>query len=86
MKDDELITYLLTHNIHEYEAGELVTFLPTAFCRKFIPEFNWPLQYSDYYSEKKNKSKENSRKTYATALSKLKQNGFGIALQARNSL
>lgn len=56
--------YLVSNGIPDYEAGELIIFLPTAFCRKMLPELNWLPNYFDYYSEKKKirrKYQENQR-------------------------
>jgi hypothetical protein len=53
MKNEELYGYLISKGIPDYEAGELMIFLPIAFCRKKLPELNWHPDYFDYYSEKK---------------------------------
>jgi hypothetical protein len=47
----EIRQLLVENGIPEYEAGEILIFLPTAFCRELLPELKWPDQYIDYYSE-----------------------------------
>ena len=54
MEIDELHDFLISKGIPEFEASELIIFLPTAFCRKLLPKINWLPSYNDYYSEKKN--------------------------------
>lgn len=53
MENEELYEYLISKGLPEYEAGELIIFLPTAFCRKMLPDLNWLPGYFDFYSEKK---------------------------------
>lgn len=52
MENEQLHEYLISHGITDFEAGEFIVFLPTAFCRKLLPELDWPLNYIDYYSDK----------------------------------
>jgi hypothetical protein len=53
MENDVLYDYLVSNGFPEFEAGELIVFLPTAFCRKLLPDLNWLPHYYDFYSEKK---------------------------------
>lgn len=53
MENEELYSYLLSKGISKFEAGEIIIFLPTAFCRKLLPDLNWPSEYYDFYSDKK---------------------------------
>ena len=53
MENEQLHEYLISHGISDFEAGEFIIFLPTTFCRRLLPELNWPSDYVDYYSEKK---------------------------------
>jgi len=64
MENEELCEYLISKGLPEFEASELILFLPTAFCRKLLPELDWPTDYFDYYSENKkirNKYQDNPR-------------------------
>lgn len=53
MENEQLHEYLISHGIPDFEAGEFIIFLPTAFCRRLLIELDWPSNYVDYYSEKK---------------------------------
>lgn len=53
MDNEALRQYLVQHGIPAKEAEEIILFLPTSFCRKMLPEINWPQEYVDYYSEQK---------------------------------
>ena len=64
MENEELHEYLLQNGIPEFDAGEIIVFLPMAFCRQLLPDVKWLPEYIDYYSEKKKIKKvykENSR-------------------------
>ena len=64
MENEELHNHLIKKGIPEFEAGEIIIFLPTAFCRKLLPQLNWLSEYYDYYSDKKQikrKYRENQR-------------------------
>lgn len=52
-ENEALQKYLIQKGIPASEAGEIIIFLPTAFCRKLLPELNWLPEYYDYYSESK---------------------------------
>lgn len=43
----------LQQDIPEAEADEIFLFLPTAFCRKLLPEVQWLPHYVDYYTPSK---------------------------------
>lgn len=65
MENEELHNYLVSKGIPEIEAGEIIIFLPTTFCRKLLPELNWLQEYYDYYSDKKQiKRKYHENKRY----------------------
>jgi hypothetical protein len=49
MENEELHQLLISHGVPDFEAGEFIVFLPTAFCRRLLPELDWPLNYIDYY-------------------------------------
>lgn len=53
MENEEMYEYLISKGFPEHEASELIIFLPPAFCRKMLPELNWPPYYFDFYSQKK---------------------------------
>ncbi len=53
MDHEALYDYLISTGIPDFEAGELIIFLPIAFARKMLPELEWPPNYYDYYSKKK---------------------------------
>lgn len=64
MENEQLQEYLLSNGIPEFEAVELITFIPIAFCRKLLPELNWLPIYIDFYSQKnqiKRKYSDNKR-------------------------
>lgn len=64
MENEELREHLISNRFPDFEAGELIIFLPIAFCRKMLPELNWLPDYFDFYSEKKKvkrRYKNNSR-------------------------
>jgi hypothetical protein len=58
LENEELLEYLIQKGIPEFEANEIILFLPTAFCRKLLPKLNWPSKYVDYYSKMKQISKK----------------------------
>ncbi len=65
MENEELHNYLIQNGIPEFDAGELIIFLPTAFCRKLLPDIKWLPEYVDYYSKKKQiKKKYNENNRY----------------------
>lgn len=70
MGHEEMYEYLLEKGIPEFDAGEIVIFLPTAFCRRFLPDLNWPTTYFDFYSDKEKKIKR-----------KYKQNPFYLIIE-----
>jgi hypothetical protein len=51
MTDGEAINLLQKHGIPKGEANEIVTFLPIAFCRKLLPQVNWPPSYIEVRGE-----------------------------------
>ena len=53
MENEQLHEHLIANGISSFEAGEFIIFLPTVFCRKLLPELDWPLSYVDCYSEKR---------------------------------
>jgi len=53
LDDDNLIKLLVSNEIPELEAIEIILFLPVAFCRKLVPEINWHHDYIDFYSKDK---------------------------------
>lgn len=53
MENEELLDYLISKGIPDFEAGELIIFLPIAFIRKMLFEVKWLPNYYDVYSEKK---------------------------------
>ena len=65
MENDELYEFLIKNGIPEIDAGEIIIFLPPAFCRKLLPEIKWQPNYIDYYSnEKQVKRKYSENKRY----------------------
>jgi len=64
MENEDLHNLLVSAGIPEVDTEEIIIFLPTAICKKLLPEIEWPEQYIDYYSENKQikrKYKENQR-------------------------
>ncbi len=53
MENEELHNYLVHKGIPEFEAGEIIIFLPIAFCRELLPNLNWSSIYYDCYSDGK---------------------------------
>lgn len=65
MENDELHEILMENGIPDTDTSEILIFLPTAFCRKLLPEINWLPNYIDYYSEEKQiKRKYSENKRY----------------------
>lgn len=65
MENEELHNYLIQNGIPEFDAGELIIFLPTAFCRKLLPEIKFLSEYVDFYSKNKQiKRKYSENKRY----------------------
>lgn len=51
LEDNKLVELLVSNGIPELEAIEIMLFLPVAFCRKLLPQINWPPDYVDFYSK-----------------------------------
>src|SRR5918993_4892405 len=51
LEDDKLVELLVCNGIPEFDAIEIMLFLPVAFCRKLLPEVKWHPDYVDYYAE-----------------------------------
>lgn len=45
MDNKSAIAFLAGHDIPEEEAVEITLFLPIAFCRKMLPQINFPSEY-----------------------------------------
>ncbi|MFK8054793.1 MAG: hypothetical protein AB8F78_01630 [Saprospiraceae bacterium] len=50
MDNEEVYDYMISKGIPEFEAEEILLFLPTAFCRKMLPELDWSPHYFDSFS------------------------------------
>lgn len=65
MGNEELFDYLVSKGIPDFEAGELIVFLPTAFTRKMLPDLKWLPNYYDVHTDKRNiKRKYNKNVRY----------------------
>ena len=53
MEYEDLYNLLLSRGIPKVDSEEILIFLPTAVCKKLLPEIEWPTEYVDYYSENK---------------------------------
>lgn len=53
MENEELHELLIRNGISNIDAEEIIIFLPTAFCRKLLPDINWLPNYIDFYSDQK---------------------------------
>lgn len=50
MNNEEVFKYMVSEGIPEFEAEEILLFLPVAFCRKMLPELDWSPHYFDSFS------------------------------------
>ena len=54
LTEDELYDLLIHQKgIPEFEVGELITFLPIAFCRLLFKDISWPEVYKEVYDNQK---------------------------------
>src|SRR4051812_41499165 len=48
MDNESAVAFLVSHNIPEQEAIEIVLFLPVVFCRKLLPQVKFRPEYIEY--------------------------------------
>ena len=61
--NEKLYDFLIQNGIPEFDAGEIIIFLPIAFCKKLFPDLNWHPNYIDFYhKDKKIKHKSKLKK------------------------
>ncbi|WP_075344635.1 hypothetical protein [Tenacibaculum agarivorans] len=57
LEDEKLSSFLSQNGIKKSNAIEIVIFLPIAFVRKMLPNVNWPENYIEQLSDKKQRTK-----------------------------
>ncbi len=77
LEDEKLLELLNQSGIKENDAIEILTFLPIAFVRKMLPEMNWPKNYVEQLSDKKQQKKEFSENQLYSIMEYETKNYFG---------
>lgn len=65
MSNHELAEHLEKHGVPQFDAHEIIVFLPFVMTKLLLPNVNWCSEYIDFYSERKQyKIRYDSNKRY----------------------
>jgi hypothetical protein len=64
VEDKEILHLLIANFIDADDAGKIVVFLPIAFCRQLLPNFNW----KDIYYEKDERNGGILKRNFSTTV------------------
>ena len=67
-EDKEAIQFLVENGISNYEAIEIITFLPIAFVRRWLNKLNWKETYIENQNGKFTEKKFNETESYTVIL------------------